>query len=314
MAFRQLKGFAREIYLDEAVEELAKVYAKSRNKLTGILSQVDITDFQKKRTELLLSQVNDEIRLLNKRVKSWTNEAILQAYEGGLDLAEPNLKALKLADEINYDARIHKGAVVALIDDVATDLITANATIKNKFNRFFRATQQKIIEDKQINRLIAEGVIQGQTRRQVSNEILQALTKEMQEGKFITINGRKYEPASYSRLLARTRFIEAANQASINASLQYGADLIQVSVHHHPYFDRCLQFQGKIFSISGTDPDFPPLVEKPPYHPNCKHFLVAITREALEDRGQLDGSIRFSNTTAERGAESFKDFEEKVHV
>lgn len=313
MPFNELKGLERELFLKAKVEELQKIYGDAQKSLTKKLKKIDITDFQKTRTQALLVQVNAEIGELNKSVRSWSKSSIPSAYEEGIALAEDRLQAMKVTKFVNYDAQIHTSAVNVLTDQTTLDLLTANQSIKNNANRYIRLTQQRILEDKQISRLISQGLLEGEPRRTVSDSILKEFNKKLDAGQMITINGRNYNPKHYSKLLARTRFVESSNQASINTSLQYGVDLMQVSVHSlgdQGEDDPCRLHQGKIYSLSGGDPDFPPLKVTPPYHPHCKHFLLPITRESLEDRGLLEGASKFSKSKAKTG--NFTEFEKEV--
>lgn len=314
MAFDELRGFAREIYLEKKVEDLQRTYKLAQKSLRKKLENIDLSDFQKVRTEALLSQVNREIAALDQSVRKWSKKNMKFAYNGGIEEAEDRLRKMGVTRFVNYDARIHRSAVNTLIDDVTLDFLAANQAMKAEISRYIRSTQQRLLEDREISRLLAQGLIEGETRRDISRTLTTEFRKRMKEERFMTINGRHYRPEAYSRLVTRTRFIEAQSQASVNTALQYGVDLVQVSVHHHPQEDPCSPFQGKIFSISGADSDFPPLTDRPPYHPNCKHVLLPITRESLEDRGLLENSVRFSNSNRPAGVRSFKEFEEEINV
>jgi hypothetical protein len=269
MAFRlTIKGFAKEIFLDKRVEQLAYTYRAAQKSLIRKLRDIDITDFQKARAQILLAQVNREIAMLDQMARKWAKGTIPTAYNFGLDISEDRLRQMGITKYVNMTSAIHTEAVAVLTDNVTLDLLTANQTIKKNTTRFIRATQQQVIEDKQISKAIAEGLIQGETRKEISNRILKDFEKQLKDEKFITINGRNYEPEGYSRMVARSRVAEASNQANVNAALQYGVDLVQVDIHAGSC-EMCDHFQGRIYSISGNDPDFPPLDERPPYHPNC---------------------------------------------
>lgn len=307
----ELKGFAREIFLEKRIEQLALVYLRAQKELLRKLQGIDVTDFQRARAQSLLAQITEQIDDLNRQARSWSKGAMPEAYTHGLGISEERLRALRITKRVNYDSQIHKSAISILTDDVTMDLLTANQTIKRNVTRFIRQTQQQVIEDAQISKQIATGMIEGETRKQISDRILGEFEKQLEEGKFITINGRSYQPEAYSRLVARSRVGEASNQANVNAALQYGMDLVQVDVHSGSC-PICDPFQGKVYSISGNDRDFPPLVDRPPYHPNCRHQLLPITRESLEMRGVLDGIVKFSNQT--KSVNTFADFEEAINV
>jgi SPP1 gp7 family putative phage head morphogenesis protein len=156
--------------------------------------------------------------------------------------------------------------------------------------------------------MIAEGLIEGQARRTISDTILKAMRRNLEDGRFIVINGRNYKPENYARLLARTRTREASSKATVNTSFRYGVDLVQWDSHAE-ICEYCAQFAGRVYSISGMDGDFPFLKEQPPLHPNCKCVIVPVTREALDDRGYLDAIIKLSNNPLTE-VSSFSRFEE----
>lgn len=66
-------------------------------------------------------------------------------------------------------------------------------------------------------------------------------------------------------------------EVSIARTQQAGLDLVQVSSNPSTIGDFCDDYAGKVYSISGTDLYYPPLVDTPnggpPFHPWCKHVL-----------------------------------------
>ena len=284
--FRELGAAEQKLYVDSYITELSKIYLKAQKELQAKIASINLTDFQRYRTEKLLKETNAIISGLDKQAKEWVADIMPKSYERGVGAAGARLKIMGITDDINFDAQIHTSAVSVLIDDVATDLLIANNSAKKSVNLLIRRTQQKQIEDKAISKMIAEGIVAGEPRVTTSDKILQALLKNAEDGKFITINGRHYNMESYADLLARTRTREANTQGTINRSLQYGNDLVQVSAHamDEPASDICYQYQGRVFSISGNDPDFPMLDIRPPFHPNCEHVILPVDKETLQSR------------------------------
>ena len=308
MAFRELSGLAKEMYLNQQINNLRKIYSAAQKTLTAELRKIDLTDFQKIRSTQLLQQVNAIVVALNKEAAKWAKDSIPQAYEQGIDLAAARLKALNVTRFVAYDAQIHTSAVNALVNDVSIEMLIANDGMKKFFNRVIFSTQQSLLQDTEISRMIGEGIIQGQARRTVSDTILKELRAQLGEERFLVINGRNYQPAKYAELLARTRTREASSQGSINTALRYGVDLMQWDSHSE-ICEYCAQFAGRVYSISGSDGDFPMLTEEPPLHPNCRCVIVPITREALEDREYLDQTIKLSNAPSIK-VDSYSRFEQ----
>ena len=307
MAFSELSSLAKEMYLRTQIGQLQAVYSASQAKLRALLRTI-LTDFQRIRAEAILKQVNQIVASLNTQVYRWAKNSLPQAYERGIDLAAERLSALGVTRFVKYDAEIHTAAVNVLVDDVTIELLMANDSISKYFNRVIRQTQQRLIEDAEISRQIAEGLIQGEARKTVSDAILKTLRQQMGNEQFIVINGRNYRPDSYASLIARTRTREATSQGTINTSLRYGVDLVQWDSHFEPC-EYCQQFSGRVFSISGNDDRFPELTERPPLHPNCKCVITPITRESLEKRGYLEEIVKLSNSPLIE-VDSFSRFEE----
>lgn len=295
MPFKELSPLAREVYLKTQVAQLRSLYRAQQIKLTNLVKSGELTDFSRARAEQLLKQVDEIVMSLNRGAVRWAEDTLPEAYVRGVDVAAERLKALNVTRFVSRNAQIHTAAVSVLIDDVSVDIISSNEGIRKFFNRFIRQTQQRIIEDQAISKMVAEGLVTGSTRRTVSDTILQELRKKMGAEQFLTINGRNYRPDSYAELLARTRTREATSQGSINTALRYGVDLVQIDVHAE-VCEYCQQYSGRVFSISGSDVDFPALTEKPPFHPNCICVPIPVTRSTLERRGYLDEIIKLSNS------------------
>lgn len=306
--FRELKGLAREQYLELQIRQLRMIYLAAQRSLAAKLRQANLTDFQRFRAEKLLHEVEVITTSLDRSAYKWAKATMPLSYDRGIDLAAERLKAMGVTRFVSYDADIHTSSIQILVDDVTKELLIANDGMKKMFNRFIRATQQTVLQDTEISRMIAQGLIEGQARRTISDTILKEMRRQLENEQFIVINGRNYRPESYAKLIARTRTREASSEATINTSLRYGVDLVQWDSHSE-ICEYCAQFAGRVYSISGTDAAFPALKEQPPLHPNCRCVIMPITREALIDRGQLDAIVTLSNNPLIE-VDSFSRFEE----
>ena len=81
-------------------------------------------------------------------------------------------------------------------------------------------------------------------------------------------------------------------------TVQNGIDLMQFS-YHSTSCPVCHPYERKVFSISGTHPDFPPLERRPPIHPQCAHILVSYVEEIAKERGEYDQDVATSNESIE---------------
>ena len=258
----------KQVYLSMKVDQLTSIYKSVQESLISKLGAIDLTQFQRYRTEALLKETRTILKGLNSSAAAWAKDTMPQAYTRGFDLSSEMLKNINVTRVTDFGAQIHTSAVDVLMDDTTIQLLNANQSIGRNIQMYIRRTQQVILQDLEISKMIAEGVIRGEPLRATKDRLLVAMRKNIGEGKLISINGRQYQPDKYATLIARTRTREATSQGSINTALQYDVDLMQISAHSDscPY---CLQFQGNVYSISGNTRGFPILDEYPPYHPNC---------------------------------------------
>jgi hypothetical protein len=121
--------------------------------------------------------------------------------------------------------------------------------------------------------------------KKIREEIVEMATK----GAIITIlckDGklRNYKIKDYAKLCVYTEASRAQAKATVNIAMEYDSDLIQVS-DHNTTTPQCELYEGKVFSISGKDPDFPYYDDFIPVHPNCKHTITITFREIIEKYG-----------------------------
>ena len=168
---------------------------------------------------------------------------------------------------------------------------------KNLIN-LIRLTQQTNLQEKQIEREIERGYIDKGTIQESIKRLRKELLKKAVDGKYITVidkNGikRQYTAKYYAELVARTKLAYVNTTGTINTLRQVGGDLVQVSVHN-TNCAVCVEYEGKIYSVSGNDKNFPKLDNFPPYHPNYLHSISVTFEEGLEADGTLQEYIDFS--------------------
>jgi len=268
------------------IDVLGKLYAGRRRKMIDYLMSARGLSYAKQtRIKAIIVQVNREIAFLDKRVKKLGREAIVPAYEMGFDIAaEPIIRA-GLTEHAVMSAQVHTQAVAAVAEQITADLLAANGIIKQNCVRYLRATQQKLVKDSLLSKVIGEGLITGASRRTVSDKIEGLLWEKMRNGKLLTIKNKTYDPEYYAKMVAITRTREATTTGTVNTCLQYAVDLVQIS-SHSTSCEMCEKFEGRIYSISGTSSKYPMLNEAPPYHPHCKHVVLPQPALQIEEEGR----------------------------
>lgn len=105
---------------------------------------------------------------------------------------------------------------------------------------------------------------------------------------FVDRTGRRWGLAQYTDMATRTVTAEAQNVATRLILVENSFDVVEINSVDNPCED-CLPFNGKEFSLTGRTPDLPVLRNDPPFHGNCRHYMMP-NRRTVEER-QLAGII-----------------------
>lgn len=123
---------------------------------------------------------------------------------------------------------------------------------------------------------IGQGLIAGDTRRQVSAALAQSLidngVTDALTG-FVDRAGRRWQLQNYTAMVARTTTREAVTAGTGNRLIESGRDLVDISSHAHAA-DECTPYDGGTFSLTGATPGYDVLDTPPPFHPNCAHVMT----------------------------------------
>jgi hypothetical protein len=234
----------------------------------------------------------------------WSNANIPLEYKKNIAEQIKRIKQMKFKPPKTIDLRKflredkNTQAMNAILQDSIATYVIGLDQGEKMVNRLLRATQQINITEKEVNRLIEEGFVEKGSRFGASKALQKELLKKTLDDKYIVVvdkNGNQifYQPNTYAELVARTKIADAQTAGTVNVAFGFGSNLVQVSSHNTKTpFDA--QFEGKIFSLTTGDPDFPKATELPPYHPNCLHRISVVFREVLEQRGTLQESSDFA--------------------
>lgn len=302
-------------FQQQEITQLIRLYERAEAELQGILANAASTGFQQARARELLGQVDATIADLRRATAAWSDRTIPRAYRAGMTYA-----AGTIGEPVPEIGLIHRQAVGAIAGELASQVNdTALQSVAPFVGSVFRRTQQTLVSHEQLMGELGVGAVRGLSVRDLQKRIAQTLQDGASErlkgpvpddlrsdleaaaaGRFVAITGkdgvlRRYNLADYAETVARTATREAASEGVLQTSKELGNDLVQVSVHAGAC-ELCAPIQGKVFSISGDDPDFPDLTddETPPLHPNCEHVLIPVVKDFLEMRGQLPGLSAFS--------------------
>lgn len=138
-----------------------------------------------------------------------------------------------------------------------------------------------------LRKQIDRSIVTDETIDKLRKKVVDAL-----ENGIVSIVGvsgamRRYSFPYYIALVATLAKVKADRQTVLDTGVEAGLDLVQVSLNFSTIGDFCDALRGKIFSITGTSPDFVPISEAPnggpPFHPWCHHSLIPVVLSEIAD-------------------------------
>jgi hypothetical protein len=303
--------------INKRTADLFDRLARANARLDKLIAEITTTTETSSR---YWNQVNVQVRAVYEEARviasSWADENIPIVYRDQIRRQIAKLKGRRISTQgdLSYQSFIStnaaKQSLAALLGEINTTWATGFISGEKTLIRLTRLTQQYRIRESQIEKAIAKGFLEGGPGVRggtvgagslygVNRRLLKELTGKAVDGKYITIIDKNGNPEQwglkeYTELVARTKMAEASTQAVINTTTAIGEDLVQWSAHN-TNCAICSQYEGKIYSLSGKDPDFPAAEELPPAHPHCLHRLSTVIRSALEADGTLEKYSDFSN-------------------
>lgn len=266
------------------IDQLITLYKQTYAKL--IMEIITASDAGKIRKARVMARINAELTELGVDVEKWVQREIPQYYRDGANVAVQDLRALgvDISKSKNF-AVINAEAIKALTDEVALAFAQSITAISRNSRQLLNDALKQ-----QLNAIIAEGKLTGETRKAISGSVRQAI-KDKGITALTDKAGKKWTFENYSRMLVRTKAVEARNQGLANRMLTSGYDLVQVSNHRSSHKE-CAVWEGKILSLTGSTPEgtvlpggfvvaatYNQAAQAGLFHPNCEHAVNVIVPE-----------------------------------
>jgi hypothetical protein len=211
--------------------------------------------------------------------RTWCSEATPDSYMKGVAWADSDPRAgTKLLAGFGS---IHQQAVEVLADNAYSRLEDVNNVVGRRVNDVFRSVA---LEN-------SKGAVIGyQTTRQAAKKIRDDLAQRGITG-FVDKAGHEWDMRRYAKVLAQETTNQSFRQGTINRLQEKGHDLVRLSSHSGSC-PRCTPFEGRTFSLTGTDSEFPSIEEARGggvFHVGCLHVLSLAPEEKDRFIGRLQG-------------------------
>jgi hypothetical protein len=198
-------------------------------------------------------------------------EVLRDAYRTGSDRAVEELEGQGLGVENKRFGDKHLDAIEILFTNLKGAVDDAVAYVGRFVDTIFR-------------RVALDELVMGEGAEKSEEETARAIEKYLKDRgikSFKDKAGREWNFKNYVNMVAATVAREAHTYGTLNRMVENGYDLVHIPRHPHPE-DVCSQYEDQVYSISGTSTRYPPLEAKPPFHPNCKHYVRPYIGERIE--------------------------------
>lgn len=287
---------------EKAVKDLRAKYAGTAARILAILNALQPVGFNASKAAAARRRIDALVTDLNRYARAWTKRWVPAAYKDGRTLTNGRLAIMgeqKIPRRVKEER--HRKAQAALIESVFGDLYKANRSIRQVAIRYcnvmaksaegareLQAFDQTLVQ-RYVSQRTKSAVRTGLPRQDFQSRILKYLQKKLAGQKFITIKCkdgiyRNYNLKDYAELMARTNLRDAQSTATKNVAREYDHDLVEIP-EHGSACDECKEYTGRVYSLSGKDPDYPVLESQPPFHPKCMCYLRVTSRNILQQRG-----------------------------
>lgn len=271
------------------IRALIELYKASYAKITREI--VTASEAGRIQRAKVLVRINTELESLGVDVDKWVRSEIPKYYNDGANIALQDMRRLGVDLSRSSGAAINREAIKALTDETALAFADGITGVSRSARRFIDDVLKQ-----QLNFIIAEGRLTGQTRKTISESVKQRLATQGLPA-LRDRAGKKWTLDTYSEMLVRTKAVEARNQGLTNKMLQYGYDLVQVTNHgtDHP---ACAKYEGKILSLTGQTPGYPTLADAQAgglFHPNCEHAINVINPDLASKTKAYDNPYNYRN-------------------
>ncbi len=267
-------------------DKLIALYTRASQRLLQLIQIIQSGSYSRRRKEQIFRQIDDILSTLTNDAAQQAAELMGRSYTEGAKEVIEGMKAQGILEErINPTLQplIHQQAVQAIMDETFFRILEATDNMSLDTKRRVEEVVRTATE-----RMLTEGV----SRREATKEAVAKMTEQDITG-IITKNGARIPADKYMNGVVQYNLRKAHVTGAENMIVQNGLDLVYVN-YVGITCEFCAKYQGRVYSISGSDPRFPKLELRPPYHSHCVHSLSAWIEE-YQTEEEVKRMIEVSN-------------------
>lgn len=292
--------------LHQAETELLKAIAEHLS--GGAIESADWKTEKLRKLGALTAQIEDTIRAYRAAIIRGVNAEVEAAALRQLADTDDLFRMAQAAGATILDA-LPADSDPALKDIIASWQRTARDQMNIAMAAMLENSGNVYVET--LNRASLQVVTGAMSGR----EALAAAVREWSETGIPSIvdkAGRQWSTEAYANMVIRSNTRRVTTDVSLQRAKEFGADLVEISSHAGAR-PLCAPYQGKIFSITGTHPVYPPLSSTSMGDPaglfgiNCGHnqypFFEGLSRQTYAPYDQAENDRVYQESQKQRGME-----------
>ena len=265
---------------DAQAQRLIKLYSEAEAELLGDINRLLMgkpKDYSLAWQRTILQRTQQIKADLLKGSRTWCQEAIPASYMQGVAWADKDPLS---GQEVKAGfGSIHQQAVEVLADNAYSRLEDVANVVGRRVNDVYRQISLEAVKG---------SVIGYKTTAQAAKRIREDLAAHGITG-FVDKAGHNWNMRRYAKVLAQETTNGAFRQGTINRLEEKGHDLVRIS-QHSGSCPICLPYQGRTFSLTGEDKEYPPLSSaRGLFHVGCLHVISLAPEEKDRYIGRLQG-------------------------
>lgn len=225
------------------------LYARAHGEIDGILGDTQAVTNGKQRGSLT-ARMRKVITQLGEARDPQVHGLVRLAYARGLHLVDPDAKFTVVDDQ--------KSTI--LEKSLAERLFAAEALVVRSFTDAIRRTKLRT----------------SALAMQKSQDTGGALASMLQPTGYLDRSGRRWGLLQYAEMAVRTVAHEALSEATVSCMHTHGLNVVKVSENQPSTSAACEPYDGRTFSITADNPDWPTIDKLPPFHSACEHFIYSV--------------------------------------
>lgn len=289
---------------DQRIDQLVSTFSQASEELAELMSQMVEADREDRHA--IYALILAILLRLRKAAQEWSEVTVAGIYAEALQEAADDLISQGyLGDLIGPDQGTHE--VQRMADSFLADTEGALSNVRSVAVRLRNGqTDRRFLTGTLVVGLSAGGVRAIKARRRIKQSLREGMMAMLaKDGKIY-----HYSLDYYVGMVAQQIKYKTMSRAVLNQMQFTGHDLVQISPNPSTIGDYCDEYRGKVFSISGTDPHYPPLAETPsggpPFHPHCHHTLQPYVDRAIAEMGPVDPKFLEMGRTPGMGPNDFQ--------